>query len=80
MVILCMQLKKSIFNPKACLTERMRVIKLLKSFILASSSNVNGHAGVDDDPANLLLSNKTKLQHLSEEEREHLNRSALSSG
>jgi len=35
---------------------------------------MNGHSGVDDDPANLLLSNKTKLQHLSEEEREHLNR------
>ena len=38
---------------------------------------MNGHSGVDDDPANLLLSNKTKLQHLSEEEREHLNRSVF---
>jgi hypothetical protein len=38
----------------------------------------NGHSSSDlDDPSNFLLSAKTKLQHLAEEEREHLNRFQL---
>ena len=49
----------------------------MKNFV-GSSNNVNGHSSVDD-PSNLLLSNKTKLQHLSDEERDHLNRSKIGS-
>ena len=49
----------------------------MKNFV-GSSNNVNGHSSVDD-PSNLLLSNKTKLQHLSDEERDHLNRSNIGS-
>jgi len=47
----------------------------LNCFIVLAAPVPNGHSSSDlDDPSNFLLSAKTKLQHLAEEEREHLNR------